>query len=80
MLLNWIIGLSALCAAGICRIVGGFGSFAWIWLLPLGFAGCFLLCLLLLSHIVEISDISRNTARVLSHVHAHKSHHCTAVV
>lgn len=47
MLLNWIIGLSALCAAGICRIVGGFGSFAWIWLLPLGFAGCFLLCLLL---------------------------------
>ena len=46
MLFNLIYLLSALSAAGICYIGGGFGSLNWIWLLPLGFVGCFLLCLL----------------------------------
>ena len=46
MFLNLIYGLSALAAAGICYAAGGFGSLAWLWLLPLGFVGCFLLCLL----------------------------------
>lgn len=47
MLLNLIYLLSALAAAGICFAAGGFGSISWIWLLPLGFVGCFSLCLLL---------------------------------
>lgn len=46
MLLNLIYLLSALAAAGICFAAGGFGSISWIWLLPLGFVGCFSLCLL----------------------------------
>ena len=46
MLLNLIFGLSALSAAGICYAASGFGCLNWIWLLPLSFVGCFLLCLL----------------------------------
>lgn len=44
MLLNLIYVLSALIALGICAAAGGFGSLAWLWLLPLGFVGSFLLC------------------------------------
>ena len=44
MLLNLIYALSALAALGICAAAGGFGSLGWLWLLPLGFAGTFLLC------------------------------------
>lgn len=46
MLLNLICLLSALAAVGICFAAGGFGSLGWLWLLPLGFVGTFLLCLL----------------------------------
>lgn len=46
MLLNLITLLSVLFAAGICMLAGGFASLAWLWLLPLTFAGGFLLCLL----------------------------------
>ena len=44
MLLNLIYVLSALVALGICAAAGGFSSLAWLWLLPLGFVGCFVLC------------------------------------
>ena len=44
MLLNLICLLSALVALSICAAAGGFSSLAWLWLLPLGFVGCFLLC------------------------------------
>ncbi len=46
MLLNLICVFSALLALGICAGVGGFSTLAWLWLLPLGFVGCFLLGLL----------------------------------
>ena len=43
MLLNLIYALSALSAAGICAAAGGFSTLAWLWLLPLGFVGSFVL-------------------------------------
>ena len=46
MLLNLMYILSALGAAGICFAAGGFSSLGWLWLLPVGFAGSFLACLL----------------------------------
>lgn len=46
MLLNLICVFSALLALGICAGVGGFSTLTWLWLLPLGFVGCFLLGLL----------------------------------
>ena len=46
MLLNLMYILSALFAAGICFAAGGFSSLGWLWLLPVGFAGSFLACLL----------------------------------
>ena len=46
MLLNLICVFSALAALGICAGVGGFSTLTWLWLLPLGFVGCFLLGLL----------------------------------
>ena len=39
--------LSALFAAGICFAAGGFSSLGWLWLLPLGFLGGFVLCLVI---------------------------------
>ena len=47
MLFNLILLLSALFAAGVCFAAGGFSSLGWLWLLPVGFAGGFLICLLL---------------------------------
>ena len=47
MLLNLIYLISALFALGICAVCGAFGSGAWLWVLPLGFLGGFLLSLLL---------------------------------
>ena len=44
MLLNLIYALSALASLGICAAADGFSSLAWLWLLPLGFAGTFVLC------------------------------------
>ena len=46
MLLNLIYLLSALAALGICAAAGGFSALTWLWLLPLGFVGSFVLCLL----------------------------------
>ncbi len=46
MLLKLMTLVSALFALGICALAGGFGSFGWLWLLPAGFVGGFLLCLL----------------------------------
>lgn len=47
MLLNLMYILSALFAAGICFAAGGFSSLGWLWLLPLGFLGGFVLCLVI---------------------------------
>ncbi len=46
MLLGGIALLSAAAAAGICLGTGAFGTLTWIWLLPLLFAGGFLLLLI----------------------------------
>ncbi len=46
MLLNTIYLISALAAAALCGLTGSFGSNAWMWVLPLGFVGTFLLSLL----------------------------------
>lgn len=56
MLLNLIYVLSALAAAGICAAAGGFSSMAWLWMLPLGFAGSFLLCLAVGFLVIWLSD------------------------
>ncbi|MBQ7098104.1 MAG: 1-acyl-sn-glycerol-3-phosphate acyltransferase [Oscillospiraceae bacterium] len=56
MLLNLICVLSALVALGICAAAGGFSSLAWLWLLPLGFVGSFLLCAVVCFLYVWLSD------------------------
>ena len=45
MLLNLMTLVSALIALGICDQAGGFASLGWLWLLPVGFVGGFVLCL-----------------------------------
>ncbi len=42
MLINIVMLLSALISLTICYFTGGYHSFAWLWLLPVGFLGCFL--------------------------------------
>ena len=54
MLLNLIYILSALFAAGICFAAGGFSSLGWLWLLPLGLLGGFLLGLLVCFGVVWV--------------------------
>lgn len=56
MLLNLIYALSALSAAGICAAADGFSSLAWLWILPLGFAGSFLLSLGVCFLVVRVSE------------------------
>ena len=56
MLLNLICVLSALVALGICAAAGGFGSLAWLWMVPLGFVGCFVLCAVVCFLYVWLSD------------------------
>lgn len=46
MLLKLMTLVSALFAAGVCALVGGFASLAWLWLLPAGLLGGFALCLM----------------------------------
>ena len=46
MLLNTIYLISALLAAALCGLTGSFGSNRWMWVLPVGFVGFFLLSLL----------------------------------
>ena len=47
MLVRIIALLSVLFSTLICGISGGFQGYAWIWVLPLGFAGVFVLLVLL---------------------------------
>lgn len=47
MLLCGIAIVSLLAAAGICLGCGGFAGLNWIWLLPVSFAGCYVLLALL---------------------------------
>ena len=42
MLIGIISVLSAAAAAGLSILTGGFQDHNWIWQLPVGFAGCFL--------------------------------------
>ena len=42
MLLSLILAASLLSSVGACLGGGCFGSLAWLWVLPLSFAGCFL--------------------------------------
>lgn len=55
MLLNLIFAFSALVALGICAAAGGFSTLAWLWLLPLGFVGCYALCLIVCFLMVWLS-------------------------
>ena len=55
MLLNLICVFSALAALGICAAAGGFSTLAWLWLLPLGFVGCYVLCLIVCFLVVWFS-------------------------
>ena len=55
MLLNLIFAFSALVALGICAAAGGFLTLAWLWLLPLGFVGCYVLCLIVCFLVVWLS-------------------------
>lgn len=57
MLLNLMTLLSALFAAGVCVLADGFGSWAWLWMLPAGFAGGFGLCLLICVVIVWVPSL-----------------------
>ncbi len=43
MLLGLIAVLSLLAAAGVCLALDAFAGMSWLWLLPLGFAGAYLL-------------------------------------
>lgn len=47
MLFGIVMVLSALAAVLLCVVAGAFGSLAWLWLLPVGFLGGFLLLALL---------------------------------
>lgn len=47
MLYASMLVFAAIAAVGICLLAGGFGSLAWLWLLPVGFLGGFLLAFLL---------------------------------
>ena len=54
MLLNLIYLFSALFACGVCAASGGFGTGSWLWLLPLGLLGGFLLGLLVCFGVVWV--------------------------
>ena len=56
MLLTVMTVVSALFALGVCDQAGGFAGLGWLWLLPAGFAGGFVLCLLLCFLAVWISN------------------------
>ncbi len=43
MLIGIISGLSAALSVVICVLTGAFAGYAWLWLLPAGFLGCFLI-------------------------------------
>lgn len=43
MLIAIFTAISLLAATGLCAIAGAFEGFAWLWVLPVGLVGCFLL-------------------------------------
>ena len=45
MLMTSMLVFACLAALGLCYFTGGFGSLAWLWMLPVGFLGGFLLAL-----------------------------------
>lgn len=45
MLMTIMLVFACLAALGLCYFTGGFGSLAWLWMLPVGFLGGFLLAL-----------------------------------
>lgn len=47
MLFALMLVFAGLAALGVCFLSGGFGSLAWLWILPVGFAGGFLVALAL---------------------------------
>ena len=63
MLLNLMTLASALIALGICDQAGGFASLGWLWLLPLGFAGGFAMCLALCFLAVWIPAVNTDPHR-----------------
>ena len=64
MLLKLITLLSALFAAGICALADGFHGLGWLWMLPLGFIGGFLLCLIACVLAVWIPSLSIDPEKV----------------
>ena len=46
MLLGIFTAVSVLTGLLLCVLTGSFASLHWLWVLPVGFLGCFLLCLL----------------------------------
>lgn len=64
MLIKSVMLLSALAALGICALAGGFGGLGWLWMLPLGFVGTFLLCALVLFLMVWIPSKVVDTTKV----------------
>lgn len=46
MLLGIFTAVSVLTGLLLCVLTGSFASLHWLWMLPVGFLGCFLLCLL----------------------------------
>ncbi len=57
MLLTLIYILCALFALGVCALAGGFAGLGWLWLLPVGFLGGFLLCLIVCVLLVWIPSL-----------------------
>lgn len=54
MLKKAFLILSVLAAVGLCLLTDAFAGFAWLWLLPVGFAGSYLLLVLLLGVLILI--------------------------
>lgn len=48
MLIRCVAALSLAAAALVCALAGGFAGFGWLWMLPLGFVGTFVLAALVL--------------------------------
>lgn len=63
MLLRGIILLSAVLTAVICAVTGAFSTYAWLWVLPVGFIGSFLvlfaLAFLFLWAVCQLVDQSK---------------------
>lgn len=54
MLKRIFIIVSALAAVGLCLFADAFSGLAWLWMLPAGFAGCYILLILLLCILILI--------------------------